>query len=169
MYVLRQAVDAQIVVLSQRQVFLQEALLGDGKRESGVRDCESGRGAGSQGLIMTTPADACVFCQIANRRLPADIVAEAPGLLAVTDLHPQAPLHVLILPTAHIPTLADVTPQQTHLLGEALQLANRLAHAHPSASAGYRVVVNCGAQAGQSVWHLHVHLLAGRPMAWPPG
>ncbi len=116
-----------------------------------------------------TPAGACVFCQIANRRVPADIVAEAPGLLAIKDLHPQAPLHLLILPTEHIPTLADVTPQQTPLLGEALQLANRLARAYPGAADSYRVVVNCGAQAGQSVWHLHVHVLAGRPMSWPPG
>lgn len=117
---------------------------------------------------MTSAGD-CVFCQIAGRRIPAKIVAEAPGLVAIHDLHPQAPLHVLILPTEHIPTLAEITPSQTALLGEALQLAKRVAQADPKASEGYRVVINCGEQAGQSVWHLHVHLLAGRSMGWPPG
>ena len=116
-----------------------------------------------------TSAAACVFCQIVNRRVPAEIVAEAPGVLAINDLHPQAPLHVLVLPTEHIPTLADVSPQHTPVMGQALQLANRVAQAHPEASAGYRVVINCGAQAGQSVWHLHFHVLGGRPMQWPPG
>lgn len=111
----------------------------------------------------------CLFCRIAKRTLPADIVAEADGLLAVKDLHPQAPTHLLIITTEHIPTLADVTARHTELMGEAVQFANRLAHQHQLTQSGYRVVINCGAQAGQSVWHLHMHLLGGRPLRWPPG
>ena len=110
----------------------------------------------------------CVFCRIANRSLPAEILGEADGLVAFKDLHPQAPTHVLIIPTEHIPTVADVTEAQTALMGKAVHFANRLARQYQLAS-GYRLVINCGAQAGQYVWHLHLHLLGGRPMAWPPG
>ena len=111
----------------------------------------------------------CLFCRIANRTLPADIVAEADGLLAITDINPQAPTHLLIIPTAHIPTLADTTDAHTTLLGNAFHFANRLARQYQLTKSGYRVVVNCGAQAGQSVWHLHLHLLGGRALRWPPG
>ena len=111
----------------------------------------------------------CLFCKIVNRQLPAEVVAEAPGLLALKDNHPQAPVHLLIIPTAHIATLAEVSEAQTGLLGEALQFANRLAREAKLVQTGYRVVVNCGEQAGQSVWHVHFHLLGGRPLRWPPG
>jgi len=111
----------------------------------------------------------CVFCRIANRTLPADIVAETERLLAIKDLHPQAPTHLLIIPTEHIPTLADVTEAQSGLMGQAVQFANRLAQQHQLIQSGYRLVINCGAQAGQSVWHLHFHLLGGRTLRWPPG
>lgn len=111
----------------------------------------------------------CLFCRIATRALPAEIVAESNGLLAVRDVHPQAPTHLLIIPTEHIPTLADATDAHTRLLGEVLQFANRLARQHQLTQTGYRVVINCGAGAGQSVWHLHVHLLGGRALRWPPG
>ena len=111
----------------------------------------------------------CLFCRIIQRSVSADIVAESEGLVAVKDVHPQAPTHLLILPTEHIPTLADLTDAQTPLMGHAMQFANRLARQHGLEESGYRVVVNCGAGAGQSVWHLHFHLLGGRPMRWPPG
>ena len=110
----------------------------------------------------------CLFCRIANRSLPAEIVGEGDGLLAFKDVRPQAPTHLLIIPTEHIPTLADLTEAHTALMGTAVHFANRLARQYQLTS-GYRLVVNCGAQAGQSVWHLHFHLLGGRPMAWPPG
>ena len=112
---------------------------------------------------------ACLFCGIAQRRVPAEIVAESQGLLAFNDIHPQAPTHLLIIPTEHIPTLAETTDSHTELLGEALHFANHLAGQYRLAEGGYRVVINCGAGAGQSVWHLHLHLLGGRPMRWPPG
>ena len=111
----------------------------------------------------------CLFCQIANRQRPAEIIAEADGLVAVNDIRPQAPVHLLIFPVEHLPTVADATPAHTALLGNAVHLANRLARKHQVAQSGYRLVVNCGAQAGQSVWHLHLHLLGGRSFAWPPG
>lgn len=111
----------------------------------------------------------CLFCRIVARTLPAEIVAEADGLVAIHDIHPQAPTHLLILPTEHLPTLADATDAHTSLLGRALQFANQLARQLKLVSSGYRVVINCGAGAGQSVWHLHLHLLGGRPFQWPPG
>ena len=100
--------------------------------------------------------------------MKADIVAETEELVAITDINPQAPTHLLIIPKDHLATLADATEQHTALLGNALHLANRLAKARQLTD-GYRVVVNNGAQAGQSVFHLHVHLLGGRPFRWPPG
>lgn len=111
----------------------------------------------------------CLFCRIAARTLKADIVAEENGFLAFRDLNPQAPTHLLIIPTEHIASLDETTTAQTPLLGGALRFAARLARQVGLTPDGYRVVVNCGPQAGQSVFHLHVHLLGGRPMRWPPG
>lgn len=111
----------------------------------------------------------CLFCRIAQRTVPADIVAEGDGLLAFKDIRPQAPTHLLIIPTEHIPALSETTDAHTGLLGKVLQFANRLARQYQLTQAGYRVVINCGAGAGQSVWHLHVHLLGGRALRWPPG
>lgn len=111
----------------------------------------------------------CLFCQIANRQRPAEIVAESNGLLAVKDIRPQAPVHLLIFPVEHLPTVAEATSAHTTLLGNAIHLANHLARERQLTQTGYRLVINCGAQAGQSVWHLHLHLLGGRSFAWPPG
>ena len=111
----------------------------------------------------------CLFCRIASREVKADVVAEIDGLLAFKDVKPQAPTHLLIIPTAHIASLADATEADTALLGKAMQFANRLARQCQLLPNGYRIVVNCGPQAGQSVFHLHLHLLGGRPMQWPPG
>ena len=114
-------------------------------------------------------ASECLFCRIATRQLPAEIVAEHDGLLAFKDINPQAPTHLLIISNEHIPTLADATEAHTALLGQAIHFANRLARQYQLMPSGYRLVINCGAGAGQSVWHLHVHLLGGRPLTWPPG
>jgi histidine triad (HIT) family protein len=111
----------------------------------------------------------CVFCRIAAREIPAQIVGDADGLLAFKDAHPQAPTHLLISPTEHIPTLADLGEQHVSLMGRAIQFANQLAETFTLRQAGYRLVANCGAGAGQSVWHLHFHLLGGRSLTWPPG
>jgi len=112
---------------------------------------------------------ACLFCRIANRELKTDIVAEEEGLVAFKDIHPQAPTHLLVIPTEHVPTLADTTASHTTLLGRAVQFANRLARQFQLEQGGYRLVINCGAGAGQTVFHLHLHLLGGRAMQWPPG
>ena len=111
----------------------------------------------------------CLFCRITKRTLPAEVVAETEGLLAIKDINPKAPTHLLIIPTEHIPTLADTTERHTALLGNALHFTNRLARQYQLQQAGYRVVINCGAGAGQTVFHLHLHLLGGRPLQWPPG
>ena len=111
----------------------------------------------------------CLFCQIAHRKLPATVIGETEGFLAFRDINPQAPTHVLIIPTEHIPTLADITESHTMLMGRALHFANRLAQQYQLTQTGYRIVINCGPQAGQSVWHLHFHLLGGRILRWPPG
>lgn len=117
----------------------------------------------------STEPSGCLFCRIASRQLPAKLVGEADGLLAFQDVDPQAPTHLLIIPTEHLPTLADAGEGHAKLLGQALLFANRLARQYGLHQSGYRLVINSGAQAGQSVWHLHVHLLGGRPMRWPPG
>ena len=115
------------------------------------------------------PEADCLFCRIAQRSLPASIVAETETFVAFKDLNPQAPTHLLIVPKAHIPSLAEVDDAQAPLMGQAVQFANRLAKDHRLLPEGYRLVINCGPQAGQSVWHLHLHLLGGRVLRWPPG
>jgi histidine triad (HIT) family protein len=111
----------------------------------------------------------CLFCRIVSRQIPAEIVAEDAGLLAFKDINPQAPTHLLLIPTEHIRTLDDLTDDHAGLMGRAVRFASRLARERRLHEAGYRLVVNCGAGAGQSVWHLHFHLLGGRSMRWPPG
>ena len=111
----------------------------------------------------------CLFCRIASRQVPAQIIAEEDGLLAFKDINPQAPVHLLIIPHEHVPSLADTTPTHAPLLGRLVQFANRLAQEQGLMPEGYRLVVNCGPQAGQTVFHLHCHLLGGRAMRWPPG
>ena len=111
----------------------------------------------------------CLFCKIAKRKIPAEIVGETDGLIAFKDINPQAPTHLLIIPTTHIRTVADATESHTARIGNAGHFANRLARQFQLNESGYRLVINCGAGAGQTVWHLHLHLLGGRPFQWPPG
>jgi len=111
---------------------------------------------------------ACLFCRIASHELPASVLLDEPDLLAFKDINPQAPTHVVLIPRAHIDRVSNATPAHTALLGQLILAANRLARQLQLAD-GYRLVINCGAQAGQSVDHLHLHLLGGRPMRWPPG
>lgn len=109
----------------------------------------------------------CLFCRIAAHQVPAQIVEETDEFVAFRDINPQAPTHLLIIPKAHVAAVSDVTEATAPLVAKAVLLANRLAT--QAGLEGYRLVINCGVQAGQSVWHLHVHLLGGRPMRWPPG
>lgn len=111
----------------------------------------------------------CVFCRIVAGEIPSTRVAEAPGVVAVRDISPRAPTHVLILSSEHIPSAADVTPTDGELLATAFGLAASIARSEGIAERGYRLVTNVGDWGGQSVRHLHFHLMGGRSMTWPPG
>jgi len=110
----------------------------------------------------------CIFCRIARGEAPANILYQDDDVTAFRDLHPQAPVHILIVPNRHIAGVAQVAPEDAALLGKLLVVARRLAEQEGIVN-GYRLVVNNGLQAGQSVFHLHVHLLGGRQLGWPPG
>ena len=111
----------------------------------------------------------CLFCRIISGEIKGAIVHQDNDLVVITDINPQAPLHVLILPRQHIATLNDLTPEHDALVGSMFRAAAVLAQQHGYAERGYRTVFNCHAEAGQSVFHIHLHVLAGRPMTWPPG
>jgi histidine triad (HIT) family protein len=113
-------------------------------------------------------SSSCIFCRIAAKEIPAGIVYEDADVVAFRDLSPQAPTHVLVIPRRHVDSLRDMVEADAALLG-AMMLAAKKVAAAAGLTAGYRVVTNCGADAGQSVSHLHLHLLGGRPMTWPPG
>ncbi|MBK1690764.1 histidine triad nucleotide-binding protein [Ectothiorhodospira mobilis] len=111
----------------------------------------------------------CIFCRIAQGEIPADSVYEDDGILAFRDLNPQAPVHILVIPKRHIATLNDLSDADTALIGRMHQVAAQLARQEGIAEDGYRTVINCNPAGGQSVYHLHLHLLGGRQMAWPAG
>lgn len=111
----------------------------------------------------------CIFCKIINGEIPAKKVFEDDQLLVIEDITPQAPLHLLILPKKHVVNCLDMTAQDEALFGNALRKGGEIAREKGYGEAGYRIVQNNGAGAGQSVFHIHFHLLAGREFAWPPG
>jgi histidine triad (HIT) family protein len=113
--------------------------------------------------------NACLFCRIIAGEIPADLVHQDENCVVIRDLNPQAPTHVLVIPREHMESLDDAAQRDEGLLGHLLRVAARVANDEGLAEGGYRTVVNTGASAGQSVFHLHVHLLGGRPMLWPPG
>jgi len=111
----------------------------------------------------------CVFCKIANKEM-GSLVYEDESVAAFDDLNPQAPVHVLIVPKKHIARISEVNDDEdARLMGHMLVVANKIASERGISEGGYRVVVNCNKDAGQSVWHVHFHLLGGRKMHWPPG
>src|SRR5947209_7671864 len=111
----------------------------------------------------------CIFCSIITRKTPGKIVYEDDRVLAIEDIRPQAPVHLLVMPRAHIVSLNDVNPEDEPLLGQLFTVAGRLARERGLDTKGYRTVINNGAWAGQSVAHLHVHVMGGRVFHWPPG
>jgi len=111
----------------------------------------------------------CLFCGIAAGDVPADKVYEDDCVVAFKDVNPQAPVHVLLIPKEHVPSLNEAGEGRRGLLGRLVETATRLAADLGIASSGYRLVVNCGSGAGQTVDHLHFHLLGGRALSWPPG
>jgi len=111
----------------------------------------------------------CLFCRIVAGEIPASTVYEDDQILAFNDINPQAPMHVLVVPKAHIATVNDLAEAHDPLVGAMLRRAAAIARERGYDGSGYRTVFNCNAQAGQSVFHLHLHVLGGRAMAWPPG
>lgn len=111
----------------------------------------------------------CLFCRIIAGDIPATRVFEDDQMIAIQDITPQAPLHVLIMPRAHIPTVNDLTASDDGLVGAMTRRAAAIAKEHGYDASGFRMVFNCNSDGGQSVFHIHLHVLAGRPLAWPPG
>jgi histidine triad (HIT) family protein len=111
----------------------------------------------------------CLFCKIVAGEIPANIVYQDEYCLAFRDINPQAPTHVLIIPRQHIATINDVDPENTQLVGHLVLAAKKIARAEKLSDDGYRLILNCNADAGQTVFHIHVHLLGGRVFGWPPG
>lgn len=114
-------------------------------------------------------ANDCLFCKIAQGEIPSEIVYEDDRVVAFKDISPQAPVHLLIIPRRHIATLADIRADDAELIGQMHVVATQLAEEHGVAESGYRAVINCREDGQQSVFHLHLHLLGGRKMTWPPG
>jgi histidine triad (HIT) family protein len=113
--------------------------------------------------------DSCLFCKIISREIPATIVYEDEHVIVIEDINPKAPLHVLVLPRRHIATLNELTPADDGLIGEMMRRAASVARKGGFDERGYRTVFNCNRDAGQTVFHIHLHLLAGRSLTWPPG
>jgi histidine triad (HIT) family protein len=113
--------------------------------------------------------ETCIFCKIIDGELPAKLVYEDETAVAIEDLNPQAPVHLLVVPRAHIETLGAAKPEDEALIGHLFHVAAELARQRGIESRGYRTVINNGTGAGQSVFHLHVHVLGGRVFHWPPG
>ncbi len=111
----------------------------------------------------------CLFCKIAAKEVPAKILHEDADSVAFEDIQPQAPMHALVIPRKHIATVNDIAPQDEALVGKLFRVAAKLARARGFDGAGYRVVMNCNRDANQLVFHIHLHVLGGRKMTWPPG
>lgn len=111
----------------------------------------------------------CLFCRIIAGEIPGELLHQDDHCVVLRDTNPQAPLHALVIPREHLESLDDASQKDEVLLGHLLRIAARIANDQGHAENGYRTVINTGAGAGQSVFHLHVHVLAGRPFNWPPG
>jgi len=111
----------------------------------------------------------CLFCKILAREIPADIIYESETAIAFRDINPQAPTHVLIIPRNHIATINDIGAEDHEVVGSLYSAAREIARKEGFSDEGYRVVMNCNEAAGQTVFHLHLHLLGGRTLTWPPG
>ncbi|MBI2862188.1 MAG: histidine triad nucleotide-binding protein [Chloroflexi bacterium] len=110
----------------------------------------------------------CIFCKIVSGEIKGDIVHRDDTITAFRDVNPRAPTHILLVPNEHIPSAADLAPETAAVVGKMVVVANKLA-SEQKIGDGYRMVINCGPRAGQSVMHLHMHLMGGRSFQWPPG
>ena len=111
----------------------------------------------------------CLFCKIESGEIPSEKVYDGDGVFAIKDVNPQAPTHLLILPKKHFSTILEIEAGDQKLIGSIFTVANQLARENNLSESGFRMVLNCGRGAGQSVFHVHYHLLGGRAMSWPPG
>ncbi len=111
----------------------------------------------------------CLFCKIIDGEIPADVVYQNDQVMAFRDINPQAPVHVLLIPKRHIATLNDLNPEDAELIGQLYLAAKQVALDMEVAEKGYRTLINCNEDGGQDVFHIHMHLMAGRRMRWPPG
>lgn len=111
----------------------------------------------------------CLFCRILSREIPADVIYESDTAIAFRDINPKAPTHVLIIPRRHIATINDITEADEPLVGSLYSAARQIAAQEGFSEEGYRAVMNCNEAAGQTVFHIHLHLLGGRALGWPPG
>jgi len=111
----------------------------------------------------------CLFCKVVSGEIPAKVIYRDDLVIAFDDINPQAPQHKLIIPHKHIATLNDLRSEDNELIGHMIQTAKMLAKQYNLSEDGYRLVLNCNAGAGQTVFHIHIHLLGGRQMLWPPG
>lgn len=111
----------------------------------------------------------CLFCRIIQKKIPAKIILEDEEVLAFEDVNPQAPVHILVIPKKHLSTSLDIQPEDHALVGKLFQAAGAIAAERGIAERGFRMVINTNAEAGQTVYHMHLHMLGGRPMHWPPG
>jgi len=111
----------------------------------------------------------CLFCKVLNGDIPADIVYESDSAIAFRDINPQAPTHVLVIPRKHVATINDLDEEDQEIVGSLYLAAKDIARAEGLSDAGYRAVMNCNEGAGQSVFHIHLHVLGGRALSWPPG
>ncbi|MBI4710530.1 MAG: histidine triad nucleotide-binding protein [Nitrospirae bacterium] len=111
----------------------------------------------------------CLFCKIIDRKIPSKFVCEDEYVFAFEDINPQAPVHILVVPKKHISTMLEAGPDDNELIGRLFQAANKIARDRNIAERGFRLVINCNPDAGQSVYHIHLHLMGGRIMRWPPG
>lgn len=111
----------------------------------------------------------CIFCKIATGEIKSKLVYRDAGIIAFEDINPKAPVHIIIIPERHIERISDIRSTEVNLVGNLFLVATKLARNRQVASSGYRLVVNCNKDAGQEVFHLHLHLLGGRKFTWPPG
>ena len=111
----------------------------------------------------------CIFCNIVNNDIPCEKLIENDSIIAFKDINPQAPTHILIIPKKHITTINDLKPDDSTLIGEMFLIAKQLAKIENINNSGFRMVFNCNKDGGQTVFHIHLHLLGGRKLSWPPG
>lgn len=111
----------------------------------------------------------CIFCEIIEKKMQAKVVHEDELSLAFEDINPQAPVHTLVIPKKHIATILDLKEEDNNLVGHLIKIANKIAKEKGIAERGFRIVTNCNHESGQTVYHIHLHVLGGRYMHWPPG